>query len=247
MKKIMKKVTATISAAVMLAVPMMNGITASAASNVAPAPNQNAKVDYMKDNFYYRVVWTDSNQEWVPDTHTTHLVGDVNGDNKITLADSAGILMYIGNPSKNKDIDTIAADVDGNGYIERYDSYLIQAWDAGEVRHFKGYQAYYNRLGTLNPTGTYRVYFDERDPYKYTAVLKGDVNLDNKVTLTDAVLLQQCITNPQGYNKYFGNNPANRRKAQRASDVNNDGHINSTDTQLIWSVDAGVRPNFDEF
>ena len=234
-----KKTLAAISAAVMCAIPMAGSLTANAA---ATPPNQSAKVDYLSGRYYYRVVWTDSTKAWVPDTHTTHLVGDVNGDNKITLADSTGILMYIGNPTKNNNIDLIAADVDGNGYIERYDSYLVQAWDAGQVNHFKGYQAYFNRLGSLDPQGTYRVYYSETkaDPYKYTAVLKGDVNLDNKVSLTDAVLLNQCLSNPKGYNAYF-NNIADRTRSQRASDINNDGHINAADVQLIYGYDAGIR------
>jgi|GEM_PF-3278854 len=233
MKKIMKKVTATISAAIMCAVPMINGVTANAAK-----PHS---TDYLDGRNYYREVWVE--RTYRSNFHSTYLVGDANLDNKITLADALCISQHIQN--KNKPICYYAADVDGNGSIDSYDVYLVQAWDAGQIGNFADLQDYYKKLKNYNPSGTYRVY--SNDGYNtFSAVLIGDINNDGKVKLNDALMLSQCLNNNKGY-RLFYNDEENLTRVRRAGDINNDGRVNTQDVDLICSIDAGVRQNFDEF
>ena len=140
-----KKTLSAISAAVMCAVPMINGVTANAAKLHT--------TDFLYGRNYYREVWFDSSNG---DGHWTELVGDANDDWKINAADIACIQSHL----KNKDnpVNPLSADIDGNGYIDEYDVTLLKQFDAGLINHFTGYQAYYNRLGNYNKNGTYRVY-----------------------------------------------------------------------------------------
>ena len=244
MKKLFAKVTAAISAAAMLAVPAINAFQANAAKK--------GVTDVLEGRKYYREVWHEElkNGHTVI-SHKTILVGDVNGDNKINLADASAIKQYLQNPTnypliiKKGNISDAskyyAADVDGNGYVEKYDATLIQYFDSGLVNHFKGSQYYFNILGSLNPNGTYRVYVKEDKIY--SAVLVGDVNGDGKVTSVDASAIKQANSALEGF-LIFGSDYI---RAGRAADVNCDGYIDETDIHLIKELDAGVRINFDQF
>ena len=229
-----KKTLSAISAAVMCAVPMINGVTANAAKLHT--------TDYLSGRKYYREIWFDSSTDGVSDGHWTELVGDVNGDWKINAADIACLQSYLKN--KKNSINRLSADIDGNGYVEEYDVTLLQQYDAGLINHFKGYQAYYNRLSNYNKNGTYRVY-SNNGGNDFSAVLVGDINNDGKINICDSTLLSQCLKNGKGFNAYFSNE-TDRKRAQRASDINNDGHINQADVKLINAYDAGTV-NFDDF
>lgn len=64
------------------------------------------------------------------------LVGDVNEDNVVNMADSTEILQYVGNPSTYPIEKLRAADVNFDGIIDSKDSDLIQLYDAGVINCF---------------------------------------------------------------------------------------------------------------
>ena len=51
-----------------------------------------------------------------------------------------------------------------------------------------------------------------------------------------------CIEIPQAYYRM-----SRDFSSVLVGDINNDGRVNTEDVDLICSIDAGVRPNFDEF
>ncbi len=222
----MKKILTTLSAAAMLAATMITPISASASG-----PSE----DYLSGRLYHRVVWTDNGG---PTAHRDVIAGDANNDGVLSLSDAVAILQYAANPQKYGNIDLDAADVDGNGYIEQNDATLIQYFDSGLVNHFKGYQYYFNILGTLNTNGTYRVFHNSDK--KFSAVLIGDVNNDKKINISDVVLTNRAKN--EGF-FIFGDDYI---RAGRAADINNDGRVNDTDTDLMFDVIVSRRPNFDD-
>ncbi len=61
---------------------------------------------------------------------------------------------------------------------------------------------------------------------KIEAVLVGDSNGDGKIDMSDAVLIQQYITNPAQY-------PIDDENRRRAADVDGDGVITTNDADMI--------------
>lgn len=71
-------------------------------------------------------------------TVTSILIGDVNQDGTVEIADATLILQHIGNPN-NYQLDEdrlIAADVNFDGVVTKDDSLLIQQLDAGMINGF---------------------------------------------------------------------------------------------------------------
>ena len=67
-------------------------------------------------------------------------------------------------------------------------------------------------------------------------ILLGDVNQDGRVEIADSTLILQHITNPNGYQL--------TDKGMLAADVNRDGVVDKADALLIQQYDAGVIKNF---
>ena len=72
-----------------------------------------------------------------------YICGDVNNDNKVSIADAAAILQYIGNPDKYglTEKGMLAADVVGNGNgVTVDDAIAIQKLDAKIINDFSELQ-----------------------------------------------------------------------------------------------------------
>ena len=66
-----------------------------------------------------------------------YLLGDVNGDDCVEIADATLILQHLINPTGYPLRDNgIAADVNLDGVINEDDALLIQQYDAGVIKHF---------------------------------------------------------------------------------------------------------------
>ena len=224
MKKLFAKVTAIISAAAMLAVPAL-----SANASYNPRYNRSAKNYYDADGNYHRIVWED---ELGISGHRDIMVGDVNGDRKVTLDDATAIMTYVTNPDAHTITDyerLLAADTNGEGGITLMDALLIQKV-VKNITTFEEGQAYFNDVDFS--AGTYRVYVDGNRNFQ--AVLVGDVNNDGFVTIADVVAINQA-----------NGNYANIRD-KRAADINNNGQVNNADKNYLYAIDAGTRTNFDD-
>ena len=234
MKKLFSKVTAAISAAAMLAVPAIN----------VNADNNTPKKDYLVNNrYYHRVVWTEYGG---PTAYRDVLVGDVNKTNTITEADATAILQYLSitDPQKKeefkKKIDLCAADVDGNGDVDKRDAELINYFVSGLINHVAGYQRYDNNWIWKSTNDTYRVFINADN--SYTTILVGDVNNDKKVTYADITAINQANSTGQGFH-IFG---SDYRRAGRAADINNDGAVISDDLKYLYDYMDGNIENFDD-
>ncbi len=209
----MKKLFATISAAAMLAVPMINAFPANAA-NFA---------------YYYRSVWTDYAGTG-PSAHKEYLVGDANGTGTITLADATTILQHLTNPDRYRLTgDKLKnADVNGDGTVTAMDALIVQKVIYGKTT-FAAEQVYFQALGesyNSNPT-TYRIYEYNNG---FQAVLPGDVNNSGTVTYADLVAFRQAEATGQGFH-IFGDD---YRRAGRAANINNDNVVNDDDYYSIY-------------
>ena len=235
MKKILTNLTAAISAAAMLAAPML---TCSAANNAATK-------DYTETvngtTYYHRVIWQDIASR--PDTHHDVLVGDANGDGKISMSDAVAILQYVANPTKyniSNKYNRCAADVDGNGVIDSRDAQLVQYFDAKMINHFGGYQVYFanyfTAAGSQESSSAYRLYYTESTG-AFNVVLVGDANGTKSVTMSDAVAILQYVANPSKYPLTNTN--------KLAADVNNDGKISDADATLIQKFNARLIADFE--
>ena len=231
MKKLFSKVTAAISAAAMLAVPAIN----------VNADNNTPKKDYLVNNkYYHRVVWEDDKGLSENTGYRDVLVGDVNETGTITEADAVAILQYLGNPDEYFDIDRYAADVDGNGDIDKRDAELINYFVSGLINHVAGYQRYDNNWIWKSTNDTYRVFINADN--SYTTILVGDVNNDKKVTYADITAINQANSTGQGFH-IFG---SDYRRAGRAADINNDGAVISDDLKYLYDYMDGNIENFDD-
>lgn len=71
-----------------------------------------------------------------PVTFEIVLVGDVDGDDTVTISDATAILQYVGNPSKYKIDNLRAADVNFDGTVDSKDAEMIQKYDAKVIDCF---------------------------------------------------------------------------------------------------------------
>lgn len=211
----MKKLFATISAAAMLAVPMINAFPTNAA------------------NFtnYYRSVWTDY-AGTDTSAHKEYLVGDANGSGTVTLTDATVILQHIANPDKYRLTGNKLknADTNGDGSVTAMDALIIQKVIAGNTT-FADEQVYFKALGdnyNSNPS-SYRIYEYNNG---FQAVLPGDVNNSGTITYADLVAFRQAEATGQGFH-FFGDD---YRRAGRAANVNNDGVVNEDDFYIIFDL-----------
>ncbi len=144
----------------------------------------------------------------------------------------------------------------GNGDL---DTYITERVD-GTI----SYATHYNAKGALAAQGTVfkvkvitepkapgeKIPFEVTDPSAFdvnytflgegvatkTIVMIGDVNGDERVNLSDAVLIEQHLTNPKNY-------PLEKEQF-RAADVNYDGIVNKEDSILIQNYELGSITNF---
>ena len=223
MKKLFAKVTAAISAAAMLAVPAINAFPANA-----------AVVNYTRE------IWEDYKGFYYYDEV---LVGDANGDGRVTLADATAILNYIGDRDHHH-VDKNAADTNGDGGITPTDALIIQRVINGNTffEREQEYFKYYISQNKYNANGTYRIFLDGN---KYSAVLLGDINNDGVIDEEDIDSFNDAM-NSSAYVGIFDNDSDNNSlRARRAGDINNNGYYDQEDLDLIGGVVNKDHINFD--
>ena len=69
-------------------------------------------MDYLKQWLHDRIAWMDSQLGFDPNAH---LLGDVNGDGEVTIADVSTLIDYL---MGGGNIDEVAADCDENGIVD---------------------------------------------------------------------------------------------------------------------------------
>ncbi len=215
MKKF-KKILSAVSAAVLCAMPMINGAAANAADS-----------SKMKTYVIYNVA-----------TRSDIAYFDFTLDYKSDVIAEKSVATDLCNWNFFYSIDRTAFDqvrtmFDGNGYsigdvgiltstkfivpMDTKSVYDKVTYSNAVVRNANGI--------TLAPTS---IIMDE--------ILLGDANQDKSVDIADATLILQYLTNPIDYKL--------TDKGMLAADVNLDGVINEDDALLIQQYDAGVIKHF---
>lgn len=215
MKKF-RKILSAVSAAVLCAMPMINGAAANAADS-----------SKMKTYVIYNVA-----------TRSDIAYFDFTLDYKSDVIAEKSVATDLCNWNFFYSIDRTAFDqvrtmFDGNGYsigdvgiltstkfivpMDTKSVYDKVTYSNAVVRNANGI--------TLAPTS---IIMDE--------ILLGDANQDKSVDIADATLILQYLTNPIDYKL--------TDKGMLAADVNLDGVINEDDALLIQQYDAGVIKHF---
>jgi len=69
-------------------------------------------------------------------TEGSHVLGDVNGDNKINLVDALYVIRYYNKQQSLATVELTAADVNKNGTVDLVDAYLIMQYYNGVIKSF---------------------------------------------------------------------------------------------------------------
>ena len=215
MKKF-KKILSAVSAAVLCALPMINGVAANAADS-----------SKMKTYVIYNVA-----------TRPDIAYFDFTLDYKSDVIAEKSVATDLCNWNFFYSIDRTAFDqvrtmFDGNGYsigdvgiltstkfivpMDTKSIYDKVTYSNAVVRNANGV--------TLAPTS---IIMDE--------ILLGDVNKDKSVDIADATAIFQSMGNPDKYDLSY--------EEKRAADVNLDGVVDKADALLIQQYDAGVIKHF---
>ena len=133
------------------------------------------------------------------------LYGDANVDGDVDIKDKTAIQKYILGTGKLTAQGKKNADINADGKIDKVDEALITGIAL----------RYYSNFNIYKPMSSY--------------VLYGDVNLDGRVTVKDATLIQKYLA---GSTKLTG-------QALKNADVNADGKITATDVTTIQKYLAG--------
>ncbi|MBQ6251822.1 dockerin type I repeat-containing protein [Ruminococcus sp.] len=212
MKKMIAKLTATLSAAVMCALPMANAVTSNAATNnrvmtfrvytsvdASDIPLYEFNLDrYLTGNNTNTTV-SRKCKALVSGSfyHSTPQTG------RSFLSIESEMLSYYKGPVSSETFDCTAVDAALENFIANQDIDLfgVNNWKKDRV------------------TRTYDM--DCRVSEYY--VLVGDANKDKKVDLSDGIYIRQHLANPDKYNKIN----------KKAADVDGDGRVTAYDATLI--------------
>ncbi len=220
MKKF-KKILSAVSAAVLCAVPMINGAAVNAASNeeykntfVMYHDVQNPKVAYFDFTIGY-----DSCLKAEPSMKTkicgTNSFNSIHYDisRQIKTIYSGKAFGTTGTVATTKFLGALSVSID-----DVYDNDLIlYDFDKSVIKNANG--------GSMSKTSlSYEIY------------LLGDANQDKRVTIADAAAILQSLGNPTDYSL--------SEEGERAADVNLDGVVDKTDVLLIQQYDAGIIKHF---
>jgi hypothetical protein len=107
------------------------------------------------------------------------LYGDMNGDGRVDSIDISKITTYLSGKTKLTEEEKVIADVDIDGYVTQADVDTITSYILGTIDHFIDGDAV---------TIYYQEAWDNPSPiseYQY-----GDVDLDGKITIDDALLVE---------------------------------------------------------
>ena len=216
MKKF-KKILSAVSAAVLCALPMMNGVAVNAASNeeykntfVIYHDVQNSKVAY----FDFTIVY-DSCLKAEPSMKTdlcgTNSFNSIHYDisRQIKTTYSGKAFGTTGTAATTKFLGALSVSID--------DIYDLISYDKVTVKNANG--------GSMAKTAlSYEIY------------LLGDANQDKCVDIADATAILQSMVNPDEYGL--------SDEGKRAADINLDGVVDKADALLIQQYEAGVIKHF---
>lgn len=213
-----KKILSAVSAGVLCALPLVNGVTVNAAANEERYQNtfviyhdvQNAKIAYFDFTINY-----DSSLTAEPSMKTA-LCG-TNSFNSIHYTTSHKIqTTYSGNAfgtkgtaATTKFLAPLSTTVDEMNDIVSCDNVVIKNASGGSM---------------------------SKTALSYEIYLLGDANQDEHVDIADATLISQYLVNPVNYGL--------SDEGLRAADVNLDGVVDKDDALLIQKYDAGVIKHF---
>lgn len=214
MKKF-KKILSAVSAGVLCALPAMNGVAVNAANS---SEKLNTYVIYCDVETKSGVMWADL--EFTYDVHVS--------DMKVEVGD------FGGNVTQAK----VQMATGGTSYCASFRAPGAIA-DAGVLFKVKALSSEdFKKSQSVMRTAA----FDSNHKYigldKYTAVtvLVGDVNNDNHVTLADATLIMQALSNPDAYKlSDYG---------KKAADTNLDGGVTASDALRIQEYVNGSISHF---
>lgn len=212
-----KKIIAAVSAGVLCVLPMMNGIAANAASNeeykntfVMYHDVQNSKVAYFDFTIGYDPCLK-AEPSMKTDLCGTNSFNSIHYDisRQIKTTYSGKAFGKTGTAATTKFLGALSVSSD---YI-----YDLISYDKVTVKNASG--------GSMAKTAlSYEIY------------LLGDANQDDLVTIADATIILQYLTNPIEY--------ALSPEGKRAADVNLDGVVDEDDALLIQQYEAGLIKHF---
>jgi len=217
MKKF-KKILSAVSAAVLCALPMVNGVAANAASDeesykktfVIYHDVQNPKVAYFDFTIGYDSCLTaePSMKTALCGTNSFNSI-HYNISRQIKTTYSGSAFGTTGTAATTKFLGALSVSID--------DIYDLISYDKVTVKNANG--------GSMAKTAlSYEIY------------LLGDANQDKSVDIADATAILQSIANPTDYGL--------SEEGMLAADVNLDGVVDKADSLLIQQYDAGVVKHF---
>lgn len=171
------------------------------------------------------------------------LMGDVNKDGNISIADVTEIQLYVQRHSGFDSDQIRLADVNGDGTIDNEDTVLLQRYSAGlsvQSSTSGGTIGGSNIIGdklcpkgyALNSSKSSCVY-KQRVKAKKVDFIYGDINADKVVDMKDATLLQQYMSGLTNLTEI----------QKKAGDVNKDGVINILDITEIQKMTNKTSKN----
>lgn len=253
MKKNTIKAAAFLSAVAMCLTPMTSAISASAANDVFYGDaNLDGKVSiadatmiewYLEDGYAIKpqgLINADVNKDGVVNKVDANLItkrvngsldsfdynfGDVNQDGVIDVDDTVLLCSFLAYQTPNE-VQTILSDVNGDDELTINDLDCLAYYLRYEPHQFRYLETY-----------TY----DDDEPVEepveepeYTPI-SGDTNLDGKVSIADATMIEWHLED--GY--------AIKPQGLINADVNKDGVVNQIDANLIRKLDKGSLDSFD--
>ena len=216
MKKF-KKILSAVSAAVLCALPMINGVSVNAASNEEGYQNtfvmyhivRNPKIAYFDCIINY-------NPMFIAEPSMKTALCGTNSFNSIHYTTSHKIQTTYSGSAFGKEGIAATTKFFGDLSVSIDDIYDFISCDNVAIKNANG-----NSMA--------------KTALDYEIYLLGDVNQDGCVEIADATLILQHLTNPTGY-------PLKDNGI--AADVNLDGVIDEDDALLIQQYDAGVIKHF---
>lgn len=217
MKKF-KKILSAVSAAVLCALPMINGVSVNAASNEEGYQNtfvmyhivRNSKIAYFDCIINY-------NPMFIAEPSMKTALCGTNSFNSIHYTTSHKIQTTYSGSAFGKEGIAATTKFLGDLSVSIKNIYDLISCDNVAIKNANG-----NSMA--------------KTALDYEIYLLGDVNQDNCVEIADATLILQYLTNPIDYEL--------TNEGMIAADVNLDGVIDKSDALLIQQYDAGIIKHF---
>ena len=149
--------------------------------------------------------------------------GDVNQDGVIDVDDTVLLCSFLAYQTPNE-VQTILSDVNGDDELTINDLDCLAYYLRYEPHQFRYLETY--------------TYDDDEvvEEPEYTPI-SGDTNLDGKVSIADATMIEDYLKDAERY--------AIKPQGLINADVNKDGIVNQIDANLIRKLDKGSLDSFD--